>query len=168
LFTIQHFGFYTQYYFNVLFALFAIKLFIAVKVIRPLQDLKKQLMREVGVGSRVINFVVDTILIALIAYGLFKWNNFYVYYWHHKYYPFYLFFYPIIFIYYTIFEATTARSPGKWLSITKVQNKEGQRPAFYQILLRSLLRLTFIDMFFIPVFDRPLHDQLSKTRVVEA
>jgi uncharacterized RDD family membrane protein YckC len=125
-------------------------------------------MREVGVGSRVINFLVDTILIALIAYGLFKWNNFYVYYWQHKYYPFWMFFYSIVFIYYTFFEAISARSPGKWLSITKVQNVKGERPAVYQVVLRSLLRLTFIDMFFIPFFDRPLHDQLSKTRVVEA
>ncbi|MDQ6814141.1 MAG: RDD family protein [Bacteroidota bacterium] len=125
-------------------------------------------MNEVGVGSRVINFLVDTILIALIAYGLYKWNSFYVYYWHHKFYPFYLFFYPMIFVYYTIFEAIFSRSPGKWLSITKVQNLKGQKPAFYLVLLRSLLRLTLIDMFFIPLFNRPLHDQLSKTRVVEA
>ncbi|GEO09378.1 RDD family protein [Segetibacter aerophilus] len=125
-------------------------------------------MNEVGIGSRVINFSVDTILIALIAYGLYKWNNFYVYYWQHKFYPFYLFFYPMVFIYYTLFEAFAGRSPGKWLSITRVRNLKGERPAFYQVLLRSLLRLTFIDMFFIIIFDRPLHDQLSKTRVVEA
>jgi uncharacterized RDD family membrane protein YckC len=125
-------------------------------------------MKEVGVGSRVINFLVDTIIIALIAYGLYKWNSFYVYYWHHKYYPFYMFFYSFLFIYYTILEAIFSRTPGKWLSITTVRNVEGGRPKFYQVLLRSLLRLTFIDMFFIPVFDRPLHDQLSKTRVVEA
>jgi uncharacterized RDD family membrane protein YckC len=125
-------------------------------------------MKEVGIGSRVINFVVDTILIALIAYALYKWNNFYVYYWQHKFYPFYLFFYPMVFVYYTIFETIAGRSPGKWLSITRVRNLKGERPAFYQVLLRSLLRLTFIDMFFIIIFDRPLHDQLSKTRVVEA
>ncbi|MCW3081399.1 RDD family protein [Segetibacter sp.] len=125
-------------------------------------------MKEVGIGSRVINFVVDTILIALIAYALYKWNNFYVYYWQHKFYPFYLFFYPMVFVYYTIFETIAGRSPGKLLSITRVRNLKGERPAFYQVLLRSLLRLTFIDMFFIIIFDRPLHDQLSKTRVVEA
>ena len=125
-------------------------------------------MNEVGVGSRVINFLVDTILIALIAYALYKWNNFYVYYWQHKFYPFYLFFYPMVFIYYTIFESIFSRSPGKWLSITKVRNVAGAKPSFLQIIIRSLIRVTIIDMFFIPVFDRPLHDQLSKTRVVEA
>lgn len=125
-------------------------------------------MKEVGVGSRVINFVVDTIIIALISYALYKWNNFYVYYWQHTFYPYWMFFYSTVFVYYTIFEALTSRSPGKWISITKVRNLQGTKPAFYQMLLRSLLRLTFIDMFFIPFFNHPLHDQLSKTRVVEA
>lgn len=125
-------------------------------------------MKEVGVGSRVINFVVDTIIIALISYGIYKWNNFYVYYWHHKYYPYYLFFYPFVVIYYTIFEGLFSRSPGKWLSISKVRNLKGEAPSFLQVLLRSLLRIFIVEMFFIPFFDRPLHDQLTKTRVVEA
>lgn len=125
-------------------------------------------MNEVGVGSRVINFLVDTIIIALIAYGLYKWNNFYVYYWQHKFYPFYLFFYTTVFVYYTIFEASFARTPGKWLSISKVRNLDGEKPAFFRVLFRSLLRLIIIEMLFIPFFDRPLHDQLTKTRVVEA
>lgn len=125
-------------------------------------------MNEVGVGSRVINFLVDTIIIALISYGLYKWHNFYVSYWQYKFYPFYLFFYPTVFLYYTVFEAIFSRSPGKWLSISKVSTLKGERPAFFQVLIRSLIRLTIIEMFFIPLFDRPLHDQLSKTRVVEA
>ena len=125
-------------------------------------------MKEVGVGSRVINFLIDTILIALISYGLYKWHNFYVYYWQFKFYPYWLFFYPTVFIYYTIFEAISSRSPGKWLSISKVRNLKGERPDFLQVLVRSLIRVIIIDMFFILLFDRPLHDQLSKTRVVEA
>lgn len=124
-------------------------------------------MKEVGVGTRVINFLIDTIIIALISYALYKWHNFYVYYWQYKFYPYYMFFYSTVFVYYTIFEAIFSRSPGKWLSMSKVRNVKGEKLAFYQVLLRSLLRLTFIDMFFIPFLDRPLHDQLSKTRLVE-
>lgn len=125
-------------------------------------------MNETGVGTRVINFLVDTIIISLTSYALYKWWSFYVYYWQYKFYPYYLFFYPMIFIYYSIFESIWSRSPGKWLSLSKVINTKGERPAFYQVLLRSLLRLTLIDMFFIPFFNRPLHDQLSGTRVVES
>ena len=73
-----------------------------------------------------------------------------------------------IFIYYTFFEAIFKRSPSKWLTISKVVNKQGGKPAFWQILIRSLIRLTIIDCFFIPFLDKPLHDYLSKTEVVEA
>ena len=125
-------------------------------------------MKEAGVGSRVLNFLVDTIIIALVSYGLFKWHNFYVYYWKFTFYPLYLFFYSFLFIYYTLFESIFSRSPGKWLTISVVRNLNGKKPSISRVLLRSLLRLTFIDMFFIPFFDRPLHDQLSGTRVVEA
>jgi uncharacterized RDD family membrane protein YckC len=66
-----------------------------------------------------------------------------------------------------IFELIWNRTPGKFLSMTKVRNIAGGRPAWYQVIFRSILRLTIIDCFFIPFLDRPLHDALSKTRVVE-
>ena len=124
-------------------------------------------MKEVGIGSRVINFLVDTILIFFLAYGFYKWWSFYVMYWKYKFFPFYMFFYATILVYYTIFEIIWNRTPGKFLSMTKVRNIAGGRPAWYQVIFRSILRLTIIDCFFIPFLDRPLHDALSKTRVVE-
>jgi uncharacterized RDD family membrane protein YckC len=125
-------------------------------------------MNETGLGVRVVNFLVDTLLIFLLAYGLYKWYTFYVIYWKYTYFPFYQFFFSTLFLYYSIFEMIWGRTPGKWVSISKVQSKNGKRAAWYQVLLRSLLRLTIIDLFFIPFFNRTLHDQLSNTRVVEA
>ena len=124
-------------------------------------------MKQVGVGTRVINYLIDTILVSLISYGLYNWWIFYVRYWEFTYYPFYYFFWATLFVYYTLFELIISRTPGKLLTMTKVRTLSGNRPAFYQVLLRSLLRLTIIDPFFIPVFDKPLHDALSKTVVVE-
>ena len=124
-------------------------------------------MKQVGVGTRVINYLIDTILVSLISYGLYNWWIFYVRYWEFPYYPFYYFFWATLFVYYTLFELIISRTPGKLLTMTKVRTLSGNRPAFYQVLLRSLLRLTIIDPFFIPVFDKPLHDALSKTVVVE-
>lgn len=124
-------------------------------------------MKEVGIGTRVLNFLVDTVLIFLIAFALYKWWTFYVEFWDYKFFPFYQFFHATIFVYYTIFEILFSRTPGKWLSFSKVRNGKGGRPAWYQVILRSLIRLTIIYPFFIPLFGRPLHDQLSKTRVVE-
>jgi uncharacterized RDD family membrane protein YckC len=125
-------------------------------------------MNRSGFGTRVLNFIIDTLLIFGISYGVYKWWSFHVMYWGYTFVPFYTFFWITMFIYYTIFEAIFKRSPAKWLSISKVVNKKGGKPAFWQIIVRSLIRLTLIDCFFIPFFDKPLHDYLSKTEVVEA
>lgn len=72
-----------------------------------------------------------------------------------------------MFVYYIFFEGIFKRTPGKWLSLSKVVNKSAGKPAFWRILIRSLIRLTIIDCFFIPFLDKPLHDYLSGTEVVE-
>ena len=124
-------------------------------------------MNEVGIGTRVLNFLVDTFLIWLMGYGLYKWYVFYVFYYNYKPYPFYMFFYGSLFLYYFVLESIFTRTPGKYVTMTRVRSADNSRPSILQFFLRSLLRLTLIDPFFIPFFDRPLHDVLSKTRVVE-
>ena len=124
-------------------------------------------MRKSGIGTRVLNFIVDTLFIFAITYGISAWWDFHVMYWHYPNMPFDKWFFVILFIYYFVFESIFKRSPAKWLSITKVVSKDGGKPTFWQILVRSLVRLTIIDCFFIPFLDKPLHDYLSKTEVVE-
>lgn len=125
-------------------------------------------MQRSGFGTRVMNFVIDTLLIFGITYGLNAWWSFYALYWHYPYLPFYIQFWMVMFIYYTLFESLFKRSPAKWFTISKVVNKQGGKPSFWQIIVRSLIRLTIIDCFFIPFLDMPLHDYLSKTAVIEA
>lgn len=125
-------------------------------------------MNRVGIGTRVINFLADTLLFFILAFIGYKVHQFYVFYYHQPYYPFYYFFYPAWFLYYVFFEGLFARTPGKWLSLSKVvTGKTGKRPGFLRVLWRSLLRLTIIDCFFIPFLDKTLHDALSGTEVVE-
>ena len=124
-------------------------------------------MNKVGFGTRVLNFIVDTLVIFGISYGISNWWDFHVLYWHYTSIPFYVFFWATMFFYYMIFEAIFKRSPAKWISLSKVVSKKGTRPALWQVLVRSLVRLTIIDCFFIPFLDKPLHDYLSKTEVVE-
>jgi uncharacterized RDD family membrane protein YckC len=124
-------------------------------------------MNRVGIGTRVLNFLVDTIIVSLLAYAAFKTWNWYVLYWAYPFYNFGWFFFGLLFIYYTLFELIAARTPGKWLSYSKVVNKNGKRPGLLQVLTRSIVRLTIIDMFFIPFLDKTLHDYLSETEVVE-
>ena len=124
-------------------------------------------MKIVGIGTRIINFLIDTLIVFAIAYSVFKIRNWFVYYYHVKYFNFGYFFFFILFLYYTFFEALFARTPGKWMSYTKVVNAKNSKPSFVQILIRSIIRVTIIDMFFFPFFDKTLHDYLSKTDVVE-
>jgi uncharacterized RDD family membrane protein YckC len=124
-------------------------------------------MKKVGDGTRILNFLADTFFIFLLAYFSFKGWNWYVMYWGYKPYNFGWFFSGILFVYYTFFETIFARTPGKWLSYSKVVNRAGRKPAIWRVLIRSLVRLTIIDLFFIPFLGKPLHDYLSGTEIVE-
>lgn len=124
-------------------------------------------MKRVGVGTRVVNFLVDTALVFLLAWAVSKTWNWYVFHWRYPYFNFGWFFFGSVFVYYTLFEGLTGRTPGKMLSYTKVVNRQNRRANFLQVLVRSLVRITIIDIFFIPFLDKPLHDYLSKTEVVE-
>jgi uncharacterized RDD family membrane protein YckC len=124
-------------------------------------------MRPVGIGTRTLNFIIDTSIISLLSFIAFRTWEFYVYYYQIVFFGFYYFFAVILFLYYIFFESIFARTPGKWLSLSKVVNKKGTKPSFFQILLRSIVRLTIVDCFFIPFLDKTLHDYVSKTEVVE-
>src|SRR6516164_8898125 len=99
-------------------------------------------MIRVGIGTRTLNFIVDTGIISLLTFGSFRTWEFYVYYWHFTFYPFYYFLAGILVVYYTFFEGIFALTPGKWLSISKVVNEKGNKPGFPRVLLRSIVRLT--------------------------
>jgi len=124
-------------------------------------------MNQVGIGTRVINFIADTLLVVILSFIVNKVWDFYVIYWGYPYINPLLSFGTLLFIYYFIFELFWAKTPGKWLSYTKVVDKKGLKPGFIQIFLRSIVRLTIIDCFFIPFLNKPLHDYVSSTEVVE-
>jgi len=126
-------------------------------------------MKSVGIGSRVINFLIDTIIVFTIAYIAAKVNKYYAFQHRMIYVNFGYLFFASIFVYYFICETLFARTLGKLASFTKVVTDAGKRPNILQTFIRSLIRLTIIDMFFIPFLnDKTLHDYLSKTNVVEA
>ena len=123
---------------------------------------------KVGIGTRTLNFIVDTLIIFFLSLLAYQGWKFYAYYYQIVFFPFYYFFWFILFLYYLFFEWLFSRTPGKWLSFSKVVDKMGKKPSFFQVLLRSIIRLTIIDCFFIPFLEKTLHDYLSKTDVVEA
>ena len=124
-------------------------------------------MQTVGIGTRVLNFVVDMLIISLISMFCFHGWNVYAQLHYLHVYNYGWFFWGTILVYYLFFEMLFARTPGKWLSYTKVVTSKGKRPSAGIIILRTLSRLIVIDMFFIPFLDKTLHDYLSKTEVVQ-
>lgn len=122
---------------------------------------------SVGIGTRILNFLVDGLVVLLLAYLLFKIHKWYVFYYHITYFNFGWFFFGTMFFYYFLLETLFAKTPGKWLTQTKVVNLNGSKPTFMAIAIRSLIRITILDIFFIPFLDKTLHDYLSKTVVVE-
>lgn len=130
-------------------------------------------MRRVGIGTRTLNFIIDTFIISLLTFFAHHGWEFYAYYYQQfflvssSFDAVFLFFPIILIVYYLLFESIFARTPGKWLSLSKVVNKKGTRASFLRIVLRTIVRLTVIDCFFIPFLDKTLHDYLSGTEVVE-
>lgn len=125
-------------------------------------------LNPVGVGTRVINFLIDTTIIALAAYGIYHAVKWYAIYWQTIFIPYYIIFWAIQFIYYFLFEGFIAMSPGKMLTYSVVVKNDGEKPGWLAVLLRSLVRLIIIDCFFFPFLkERTLHDYLSSTKVVQ-
>jgi len=72
-------------------------------------------------------------------------------------------------VYYGLFETLTQRSPGKYITGTKVVLRDGTKPGDGAILLRSLCRqIPFEILSFLGRFGIGWHDMFSKTLVVDA
>ncbi len=71
-------------------------------------------------------------------------------------------------LYFFIFEALFQKTPGKFLTRTRVARQNGERPKITSILLRSVFRFIPFEIFSASVRDRTWwHDRLSRTIVVE-
>ena len=75
-------------------------------------------------------------------------------------------FYFIMFAYYLIFEATTGQTLGKIYTKTKVDLKDGSKPGFLKIFMRSFWRTIPFDSFsYLFGSEVGMHDLLSSTRL---
>ncbi|QES90184.1 RDD family protein [Rhizosphaericola mali] len=124
-------------------------------------------MKVVGVGTRVLNFLVDTTIILILTYIINKVNTFYVSFWHFRGFAFWKIFSAVLVVYYVLGEGIFGKSLGKKMTYTIIVKKDGGAASFGQILIRSLVRLIPIDFMFIPFTDRTLHDILSNTYIIE-
>ncbi|MFL9482966.1 RDD family protein [Chitinophagaceae bacterium LWZ2-11] len=124
-------------------------------------------MKITGVGTRALNFIIDTGILFIVSILLFNIWNWYVRNYGFGYHNFWVIFATLTLIYYIFFEGIFSRTPGKFFTFSKVVTSKGTKPGILVILLRTLVRFTLIDGFFIPFLDKTLHDYICKTEVVE-
>lgn len=109
--------------------------------------------------KRAINFIIDY-LPAIMIFNVLNEIS-----WHSD----ELWVIPAWFFYFILFEGFFGRTPGKFITRTKViSSKTNKNPLFYQILLRTILR--FIPLEWLSFLsDQPVgwHDSISKTKVVD-
>jgi len=73
-----------------------------------------------------------------------------------------------IFLFYIFFEYNWGKTPGKFITRTKVVNSEGERPTLTQVIMRTLCRFIPFEVFSF-LGSRPvgLHDKIAGTVVIE-
>lgn len=69
-------------------------------------------------------------------------------------------------MYHALFEHFFGKTPGKFLTKTKVLKKDGSKPTFINIFGRNAARLIPFDPLSYLFSDRGWHDQISDTYVV--
>ena len=72
----------------------------------------------------------------------------------------------VLFGYYVFFEGIWGRTPGKWLTGTRVESELGGPPTFKQVLLRTVVRFVPFEAVSFLTHGNGWHDRWSKTCVV--
>ncbi len=122
--------------------------------------------------KRLLNLIIDTILIYLFFSFVFALFNFIGY--GDRFVDFvnsnnYMISIGVIAFYYLLFESFWFKTPAKVFTETVVKNKEGEDPEFNDILIRTAVRFIPFEHFSFLFSKRPSgwHDRWSKTIVVE-
>ena len=121
----------------------------------------------IGEGSRILHFLIDTILIYIVSFIIYRWWTFYVFFWGFTPIRYGYFFFAFTWVYTFLFECIFLQTPAKMMTGTKVVSTNGGRPNIGQFLIRATVRTTMISMFGLAWNDQPLHDTFSKTVLVK-
>jgi uncharacterized RDD family membrane protein YckC len=79
---------------------------------------------------------------------------------------FYIFYFILTILYYTIFETLTGKTPAKFVTKTRVVTEDGFPPTFQNILGRTMCRFIPFEPFSFFGSEIGWHDSISKTLVI--
>ena len=127
---------------------------------------KSNIMPEVDRFTRFGNYIIDTIgvmiIIAIHAFVLDGWLHVIP----EDGSPFLaIYFFFLYFLYHFLFEYFFSRTPGKFITNTKVVDEDGNKPSIKILLIRNLCRLIPLDNLSFLIGDG-WHDEFSGTEVV--
>lgn len=119
-----------------------------------------QPMKHIDKGTRLANYLIDLIVIYSLWFVVVLMSQFYN--------AEYLIFYIIMFLYYLIFETITGQTLGKMITETKVITKDGTRPTFVNIRIRTLSRIIPFDaLSYLFGSELGMHDLFSSTKLLK-
>lgn len=117
-------------------------------------------MKNIDKGTRLANYVIDFLVIYVMWFVVILISQLYN--------SEYLVLYIIMFFYYLIFEAITGKTLGKMVTKTRVVSKDGAKPTFIKIVIRSLSRLIPFDAFsYLFGSELGMHDLFSSTKLLK-
>jgi len=110
--------------------------------------------KDASQGTRLVNSLVDSvsqwlIMVGLALVGFGELMTLFV-----------------VLAYYPFFETAYGRTPGKWVTKTRVVTVDDERPTLRHILIRTLVRFIPFEPFSFLFSARGWHDRWSETRVV--
>ncbi len=73
----------------------------------------------------------------------------------------------IYYFYYLLCEFMFGQTIGKYFTHTKVVDLNGRPPSFWNVLIRTLLRMVPFDFISYLVYSQGIHDKFSKTKLIK-
>lgn len=113
-------------------------------------------MKKIDKGTRLTNYLIDSFVIYTTWIMIILVTQSYDY-------EFFIF-YSLMFLYYLILESSSGQTLGKLITKTKVVSKNGKKPSFWRVLIRSTCRIIPLDtLSYLFGSELGMHDLVSST-----
>lgn len=116
-------------------------------------------MSTVNKGIRVINFLIDVMIIGIITGILIHIFRISI--------DFNILLYTCYFVYYVVLESINGQTIAKLITRTMVVSIDNTKASVFKIIMRTILRLyPFDSMSYLFGFENGAHDMFSKTKLI--
>ena len=111
---------------------------------------------------RLFNFLIDSFFFLILVFALTLLMKSYLS--KEDLYPIFI---VIYYLYYLVCEFLLGQTIGKYITQTKVVGSNDLPPSFWNVLVRTLLRMVPFDFISYIVYSQGIHDKFSKTKLIK-